>query len=284
MMLLDLIAAPLQFPFMLRALAAAMLIGVCCAVLSCFLVLRGWSLMGDAVSHAVLPGIVGAYVLGLPLLIGAFFAGLVCAFTAGFLHANSRVKSDTVLGVVFSGMFGLGLVLFTKIETDQHLTHILFGNVLGVQPVELLQVAVVGAAALAFILPLRKDLLLTAFDVGHSRAIGLPVKLLHYGLLAALTATIVISLKAVGVILVVAMLIAPGAIGYLLAIRFDRMLAIAVASAMLSSLAGVYASFYLDAATGACIVLIQALLFVLAILFAPRKGVLVRRRVIATAS
>ena len=274
----EFIAVPLSYGFMQRALVAAVLIGAVCAVLSCYLVLKGWSLMGDAVSHAVLPGIVIAFALGLPLVVGAFAAGLACAVFTGYLKENSRVKEDTVMGIVFSGMFGLGLVLFTKIETDQHLTHILFGNMLGITVDDLIQVAVITCGTLAIVLARRRDLLLYCFDPQHARAIGLPLGLIHYALLILLALTIVASLKAVGIILVVAMLVAPGSIAYLLSDRFDRMLMIAVAVAVGSSVAGTLVSFHIDGATGPCIVLIQAFVFLLAFFFAPKRGVFAIRR------
>jgi manganese/iron transport system permease protein len=271
---IDWITLPLSYPFMQRALVVSLLVGAVCAVLSCYLVLKGWSLMGDAISHAVLPGIVIAYVLGLPLALGAFAAGLSCALLTGYLKENSRIKQDTVMGVVFSGMFGLGLVLFTRVETDQHLNHILFGNVLGVTPRDLIETAIVAGGTLLIVLFKRRDLLLYCFDPNHARAIGLPVRVLHYGLLVLLSLTIVSSLKAVGIILVIAMLIAPGATAFLLTDRFDRMLLIATATATLSSTAGTLLSFHIDAATGACIVLVQASLFILAFLLAPQRGLL----------
>ena len=272
--LLGLITDPLAFPFMQRALLVALVVGVMSAVLSCYLVLRGWSLMGDAVSHAVLPGLVLAEVAGLPLILGAFGAGLGCALATGWLKANSRIKSDTVLGIVFSGMFALGLVMFVKIDTGQHLNHILFGNVLGVSASDIIETLVVGIPCLAFVLVKRRDLLLAAFDPGHATAIGLPTRALHLGFLIVLSLTIVVALKAVGVILVVAMLIAPGATGFLLTRQFDRMLMVAVASAVIASVTGTLVSFHIDAATGACIVLAQAVIFLLALLFAPGRGLL----------
>jgi manganese/iron transport system permease protein len=274
--LLDWIIVPLSYPFMQRALIVSVLVAAVCAVLSCYLVLKGWSLMGDAISHAVLPGIVLAYVAGLPLAVGAFAAGLACALFTGYLKENSRVKEDTVMGIVFSGMFGLGLVLFTKVETDQHLLHILFGNVLGVTVRDLVETATVAGGTLVAVLLKRRDLLLYCFDPNHARSIGLPVRLLHYGLLIVLSLTIVTSLKAVGIILVIAMLIAPGATAYLLTDSFERMLLIAAAVSVLSAVLGTIVSFHIDAATGACIVLVQALLFVLAFLFAPKRGILVQ--------
>jgi manganese/iron transport system permease protein len=278
MTLIDWIAGPLSYPFMQRALVVSLLVAAVCAVLSCYLVLKGWSLMGDAISHAVLPGIVIAYVVGLPLAVGAFAAGLSCALLTGYLKENSRVKEDTVMGIVFSGMFGLGLVLFTKIETDQHLNHILFGNVLGVTLRDLAETAVIAGGTLLIVLLKRRDLLLYCFDPNQARAIGLPVRVLHYGLLILLSLTIVSALKAVGIILVIAMLIAPGATAYLLTDRFERMLLIAVAVAMGSSALGTLISFHIDAATGAAIVLVQAAVFVAAFLVAPKHGLLVAWR------
>jgi manganese/iron transport system permease protein len=261
---------------MQRALVVAVLVGAVCSVLSCYLVLKGWSLMGDAISHAVLPGIVLAFVLGLPLAVGAFAAGLGCAVATGYLRENSRVKEDTVMGIVFSGMFGFGLVLFTKVETDQHLNHILFGNMLGVTARDLVETGIVAGGTLLVVLIKRRDPLLYCFDPQHARAIGLPVRALHYGLLVLLSLTIVAALKAVGIILVVAMLIAPGAIAYLLSNRFEHMLAIAAAVAIGSSVIGTLVSFHIDGATGPCIVLIQMAVFLLAFLFAPRSGLLRR--------
>jgi manganese/iron transport system permease protein len=264
--ILDIVTVPLSYEFMQRALIVAVLVGTVCAVLSCYLVLKGWSLMGDAISHAVLPGIVIAFMLGIPLAIGAFAAGLSCAVATGYLKENSRIKEDTVMGIVFSGMFGFGLVLFTKVKTDQHLNHILFGNMLGVTARDIAETAIVGGSVLLAVLLKRRDLLLYCFDPQHARAIGLPIRLLHYGLLILLSLTIVASLKAVGIILVVAMLIAPGAIAYLLTNRFERMLVIATAVAVGSCVVGTIASFHIDGSTGPCIVLIQATVFVVVLL------------------
>jgi manganese/iron transport system permease protein len=276
----DFLAIPLSYGFMQRALLVAVLTGAVCAVLSCYLVLKGWSLMGDAVSHAVLPGLVLSVVLGLPLAVGAFAAGLFCAVATGYLKENSRVKQDTVMGIVFSGMFGLGLVLFTKVETDQHLQHVLFGDMLGVTTRDLVETAVVAGITLAAVLARRRDLLLYCFDPRHARAVGLRVEWLHYGLLVLLALTIVASLKAVGVILVVAMLVAPGATAYLLTRRFDRMLIVATAVAVASSVLGTLVSFHINGSTGPCIVLIQAGIFALAL----ARDQLARRAVATAAS
>jgi ABC-type Mn2+/Zn2+ transport system permease subunit len=269
---------PFQFPFMVDAMVVGVAIGAVCAVLSCYLVLKGWSLMGDAISHAVLPGIVIAYAVGLPLAVGAFGSGLACAVLTGYIKANSRVKEDTVMGVVFTGLFAFGLVLFTKVKSDLHLDHILFGNILGLEPGDLRDTLIVAGLTLTVVLALRRDLLLFCFDPGYARTIGLPTRFLYYLLLSLLAVTIVVSLKAVGIILVIAMLVTPGCIGYLLTDRFGRMLAIAVASAVGSSFLGVYASFFLNASTGASIVLLQAAVFLVALVFAPRHGLLAARR------
>lgn len=263
----DLVTVPLSFPFMQRALLVAVMVGAVCAVLSCYLVLRGWSLMGDAISHAVLPGIVIAFVLGLPLALGAFVSGLFCAVTIGFLKDNSRVKEDTVMGIVFSGMFALGLVLFTRVDTDQHLNHILFGNLLGVSDADVIETAIVASVTLLVVLAKRRDLLVYCFDPAHARAIGLPVGLLHYGLLVFLALTIVAALKAVGIILVVSMLVAPGAIAFLVTRRFDMMLVVAAAVAIGSSVVGTLVSFHIDGATGPCIVLVQAAVFLVVLVW-----------------
>jgi ABC-type Mn2+/Zn2+ transport system permease subunit len=269
---------PFQFPFMVDAMVVGVAVGAVCAVLSCYLVLKGWSLMGDAISHAVLPGIVIAHAVGLPLALGAFLSGLSCAVLTGYIKANSRVKEDTVMGVVFTGLFAFGLVLFTKVKSDLHLDHILFGNILGLEPGDLRDTLLVAGLTLTVVLALRRDLLLFCFDPGYARTIGLRTRFLYYLLLSLLAVTIVVSLKAVGIILVIAMLVTPGCIGYLLTDRFGRMLAIAVASAVGSSFLGVYASFFLNASTGACIVLLQAAVFLVALIFSPRHGLLVGRR------
>lgn len=269
---------PFQYGFMVDAMIVGVAVGAVCAVLSCYLVLKGWSLMGDAISHAVLPGIVLAYAAGLPLAVGAFSSGLLCAVLTGYIKANSRVKEDTVMGVVFTGLFALGLVLFTKIKSDLHLDHILFGNILGLEAGDLRDTLIVGGITLAIVLALRRDLLLFCFDPSQARTIGLRTRLLYYLLLSLLAVTIVVSLKAVGIILVIAMLVTPGCIGYLLTDRFNVMLLIAVASAVGSSVMGVYVSFFLAASTGACIVLLLSTIFLAALLWAPKHGLLAARR------
>ncbi|WP_144575337.1 metal ABC transporter permease [Agrobacterium sp. DE0009] len=259
---LELAILPFQLPFMQYAFAITLMIAVPMAMLSCFLVLKGWSLMGDAVSHAVLPGVVVAYIVGLPLSIGAFIAGMICALGTGFIKENSRIKEDTVLGIVFSGMFGLGLVLYVKVQSDVHLDHILFGDMLGIAALDMLETGVIALLATLFLGVLRKDLLVNAFDAQHAKAIGLPVRLLHYGLLMVLSLTVVGALKAVGIILSVAMLVAPGAIAFLLTRRFSAMLLVAITVAAASSLAGIWLSFLIDSAPAPTIVLFMSITFV----------------------
>ncbi len=253
------------YPFIATAVMAGCIIGIVCAILSCFMVLKSWSLMGDAVSHAVLPGIAIAEVVGFAHLIGAFISGLICALLTGFVSDHSRVKQDTVMGVIFSGMFALGILMVSRIKTTVHLDHIVQGNLLGTTTSELIQIAVIGAVVIAVMAAKWKEFLLYCFDVSHARVIGLPVKALHYGLLIMLALTIVASVQAVGVVMVVALLIAPGITGFVLTKRFSVMMIIAMLSSVIATYIGVIASFHLNAATAPCIVLVQAILFVIAL-------------------
>lgn len=264
---------PLQYVFMRDALLVGVAVSAVCAVLSCFLILKGWSLMGDAVSHAVLPGIVIAYIIGIPLALGAFIAGLLCALSTGFIKQNSRIKEDTVMGVVFTGMFAVGLVLFSRTPSDMHLDHILVGNILGVTRSQFWQTLGLGGIILGPTLALRRDLLLVCFDPGQARVMALSDRFLNYLLLVLLSLAIVVSLQAVGIILVVAMLVTPGSIAHLWTDRFDRMLVIAVLAATGSTGFGILVSYHINGSTGACIVLTQTLLFVGSLLFAPKYGI-----------
>ncbi|MGP1607657.1 MAG: metal ABC transporter permease [Moraxella sp.] len=261
------IAEPLSHVFMQNALMAALSISVVCAILSCYVVLKGWSLMGDAISHAVFPGVVVAVLLGMPIALGAFVAGLFCAMSVGYLKNHTRLKEDTLMGVVFAGMFAVGLVIFTKLDTSQHLKHILFGNLLGISQEMLWQTLLICALILVVMLIKKQDLLLYCFDPSHARVSGLSLNFLHYGLLILLSATIVMAIQAVGVILVVAMLISPGITSFMLCKRFNSMLLLAIITACLSSFLGVIVSYHLDSATGSTIVLLQALFFVIVIVF-----------------
>jgi manganese/iron transport system permease protein len=265
---------PFQFAFMQNAFLISMIVSVPTALLSCFLVMKGWALMGDAVSHAVLPGIVLAYIIGIPLIIGAFAAGMACALATGYLSSNSRVKQDTVMGVVFSGMFGLGIVLYVSIETNAHLDHILFGNMLGIETHELWTAGIISLAVGALLVLKWKDFLLHSFDPAQAQASGLWVNWLHYGLLAALSLTIVATLSAAGLILAIGLLIAPGAIAFLLVRRFAAMLWVSVLVCMGSMLLGTYLSFFLDSAPAPTIILILTALFILAFI---RRQIQTRR-------
>ncbi len=261
---LDFLLLPFKFPFMQNAFLICVLVSVPTALLSCFLVMKGWALMGDAVSHAVLPGIVLAYIVGLPLILGAFAAGMVCAVATGYLSNNSRVKQDTVMGVVFSGMFGLGIVLYVAVETNAHLDHILFGNMLGVGNQDLWTAGIISLVVAGGLVLKWKDLVLHSFDAAQAQASGLPVNLLHYGLLAALSLTIVATLSATGLILAIGLVIAPGAIAFLLVRKFSTMLWVSVIVCMLSMLAGTYLSFFIDSAPAPTIVLILTAAFLVA--------------------
>jgi manganese transport system permease protein len=278
MELLNTLISPFTYEFMVKATLISALTGAICAVLSCFVILKGWSLMGDAVSHSVLPGVVLAYVLGLPFSLGAFVFGLLSVVSIGYIKARSRIKEDTVIGVVFTGLFALGLVLMSKVSSEVHLSHILFGDVLGISDGDVIQTIVIGVVTLVVVLALRRDLLLFCFDPTHARSIGLNTTFLYYTLLVVLALTIVTALQTVGIILVVAMLITPGATAYLLSDRFDKMLWIAVGSSVFSGVVGTYISYFLDGATGGCIVVLQTLVFLSAFVFAPKHGILAKRR------
>lgn len=265
---------PLSHAFMVKALLVSALVGGVCGLLSCYMTLKGWALMGDAVSHAVMPGVVVAYALGLPFSLGAFVFGVGSVAAIGFVKQKSRIKEDTVIGLVFTGFFALGLVLVSKVRSNIDLTHILFGNVLGISGSDIQQTLLISSLVVALLLVFRRDLLLFCFDPTHARSIGINTGLLHYMLLSVLSLTAVAGLQTVGVILVVAMLVTPGATAYLLTDRFDRMTLLAVASSVLSSLIGVYVSYWSDSSTAGCIVLAQTALFLLAFLLAPRYGIL----------
>jgi manganese transport system permease protein len=267
---------PLQHEFMLKAILVSALVGVVCSALSCYMTLKGWALMGDAVSHAVMPGVVIAYVLNIPLAVGAFVFGVGSVAAIGFIQSKTRIKEDTVIGLVFTGFFALGLVLVSKVKSSIDLTHILFGNVLGISDGDILQTIVISLITMITLAILRKDLILFCFDSTHARSIGLNITFLHYALLSLLSLTAVAGLQTVGIILVVAMLVTPGATAYLLSDRFDHMILISMASGVFSSVMGTYISYHIDGSTGGCIVVLQTLLFVVAMVFAPKHGLLVK--------
>jgi manganese/iron transport system permease protein len=261
------IILPFQFGFMQNAFLIGIMVAVPTALLSCFLVMKGWALMGDAVSHAILPGIVLAYIFGFPLLIGAFLAGMLCALMTGFLTTNSRVKQDTVMGVVFSGMFGVGIVLYVSIKTDLHLDHILFGHLLGVNSNDLFLTAAI-AIPVSLILMLKwKDLMLHSFDAMQAKASGLSVGILHYGLLTMISLGVVATLAATGLILAIGLLIAPGAIAFLLTRRFAHMLWLAVGISVSAMIIGIYLSFFINSAPAPTVILILTFWFMLAFVY-----------------
>jgi manganese transport system permease protein len=268
---------PLQHEFMLKAIAVSALVGLVCSALSCYMTLKGWALMGDAVSHAVMPGVVVAYLLNIPLAIGAFVFGVGSVAAIGFIQSKTRVKEDTVIGVVFTGLFALGLVMVSKTKSTIDLPHVLFGNVLGISDADIIQTVIISIITLSVLALLKKDLILFCFDSTHARSIGLNTGLLHYVLLSLLSLTAVAGLQTVGVILVVAMLVTPGATAYLLTDRFDRMVWIAMASGVFSSVVGTYLSYFIDGSTGGCIVVLQTLLFCIAMVVAPKYGLLATR-------
>lgn len=269
---------PLQYGFLVKALWVSAFVGLVCAVLSCYITLKGWSLMGDAVSHAVVPGVVVAYALGLPFAVGAFLFGFGATVAIGYVKAKTRLKEDAVIGVVFTGFFAFGIVLSTKIPSNIDLFHILFGNVLGISQQDIVQTLIAGITTLVIILVRRRDLLLFCFDPNHAKAIGLNVQMMYYTLLLVLALTIVTALQTAGIILVVAMLVTPGATAYLLSDRFDHMLMISVAVSLLSCVFGTYMSYHLDVSTGGSIVVLMTVLFVLAMVFAPKYGMVAQRR------
>lgn len=274
---LDWLLEPLQYDFMVRALSVSLVAAIVCGLMSCWLVLIGWSLMGDAVSHSVLPGVVLAYVLGAPFAVGALVFGLAAVAAIGVIRSTSRVKEDAAIGVVFTTLFALGIVLISVIPSQTDLTHILFGNLLGVGVDDLVQVLVLGAATVAVLLLKRRDLTLFAFDPAHAAAIGLRPRLLSALLLGCLAVTVVVALQAVGVILVVALVIIPGATAYLLTDRFGRMLVLAPLVAAVSAVVGLYLSYYLDTSSGGMVVVAMGAIFLAAYLFAPKHGLIGRR-------
>ncbi len=277
MNVVDFIFEPLDYVFMQRALVVTVIAAVVCAVLSCWLVLIGWSLMGDAVSHAVLPGVALAYIVGAPFAIGAVLFGFLAVALIGAVRDTSRVKEDAAIGIVFTTLFALGLVLISVTPSQTDLTHIIFGNLLGLSHGDLIQVLLLGAVTFAILVIKRKDFTLYAFDPTHAHAIGMNPRLIGALLLGLLALTSVVALQAVGVVLVVAMLIIPGATAYLLTDRFGSMLVLAPTISAACAVVGLYASYYLDAASGGMVVLAQGTAFLLVYLFSPRHGLVVSR-------
>jgi manganese transport system permease protein len=271
---IDWLIEPLQYGFLVQAIWVSAFVGLVCAVLSCYITLKGWSLMGDAVSHAVVPGVVVAYALNIPFAVGAFLFGFGATVAIGYIKSKTRLKEDAVIGVVFTGFFAFGLVLVTKIPSNIDLFHILFGNVLGISQQDIIQTVIAGMITLVVISIRRKDLLLFCFDPNHAKAIGLNTQFMYYTLLSVLALTIVTALQTAGIILVIAMLVTPGSTAYLLTDRFDRMLGISIATSVFSCVMGTYLSYHFDVSTGGAIVVLLTVLFILAMIFAPKYGIL----------
>ncbi len=273
-----LLAEPLGYAYMRHAMLAAALAGGVCAFLSCFLMLRGWSLMGDAISHAIVPGVAGAYLLGLPYSLGAFFSGALAAGVMLLINSRTRLKQDVVIGVTFSTFLGLGLFIISLAPAGISIQTIALGNVLAITPLDLAQLVAISLLTFLALLLKWRDWLAVFFDEGHARSVGLHVTALKAGFFAMLAACTIAAMQAVGAFLVIALIITPGATAWLLSDRFGRVAAIATVIGVASGLIGAWASYFLDGATGAVIVLLQTALFALAFVFAPRHGLLAARR------
>ncbi|PAW62426.1 MAG: hypothetical protein B9S34_15635 [Opitutia bacterium Tous-C1TDCM] len=273
----EFLLVPLQYEYMQKAIFVSAVIGGVCAFLSCFITLKGWSLMGDALSHAVVPGVAVAYYAGWPFAAGAFFTGLLAAVGMGFVKNKTRLREDAVIGVVFTAFFAAGLLLISLYPSQVDLRSIVFGNILGISNPDVVQVLVIAGVTLLILGLKWRDFLLFCFDPNQARALGLNPAVLHYTLLTLLSATAVAALQTVGACLVVAMLVTPGATAYLLTDRFGRMIGLAVAMGVTTSAVGAYASYYFDGSTGGCIVTLQSALFVLALVFGRKHGMLAAR-------
>ena len=275
---MTLLLEPFGYGYMVNAMWVSALVGAVCAFLSAFLMLKGWSLIGDALSHSIVPGVAGAYMLGLPFALGAFIAGGLAAGAMLFLNQRTRLREDAIIGMIFTSFFGLGLFMVSLSPTSVNIQTIVLGNILAITPADTLQLVLIAGVSLAILTAKWKDLMVTFFDENHARSIGLRpglLKLLFFTLLAACT---VAALQTVGAFLVIAMVVTPGATAYLLTDRFPRLILIAVAIGALSSFIGAYASYFIDGATGGVIVVLQTLVFLTAFVFAPKHGLLASRR------
>lgn len=268
---INILLEPFVYTYMQQAFAIVLIISIPTSLLSCFLVLKGWSLMGDAIAHSVLPGVVIAYIVGIPIAIGAFIAAMISAVATGFFNDNTRLREDTIMGIVFSSMFALGIVMMTKIESGVHLDHILFGDVLGVSWQDILESAIITILVSLFIFYKGKDLMLYVFDSQHAKAIGLNINFYQYSILILLSLTIVGALKAVGMILVIALLITPGAIANLVTDSFKRMLLVSLFVSSITSILGVYISFYINSAPAPTIIVLLSLIFIMVFFYQNRQ-------------
>lgn len=275
---MSILLEPFSYNYMFNAIWVSTLVGGVCAFLSCYLMLKGWSLIGDALSHSIVPGVAGAYMLGLPFSIGAFFSGGLAAATMLFLNQRTRLREDTIIGLIFSSFFGLGLFMVSLNPTSVNIQTIVLGNILAIDPADIIQLAVIGFVSLAILLVKWKDLMVTFFDENHARSIGLNPLFLKGLFFTLLSATTVAALQTVGAFLVICMVVTPGATAYLLTDRFPKLLMISVALGSITSAVGTYISYFLDGATGGIIVVIQTILFLIAFVFAPKHGLLASRK------
>ena len=276
--MIDLLLEPFSYDYMFNAMWVSAMVGAVCAFISCYLMLKGWSLIGDALSHSVVPGVAGAYMLGLPFALGAFLAGGLAAGAMLFLSGRSGLKIDVIIGIIFTSFFGLGLFMVSLSPMSVSIQTIIMGNILAITPQDIVQLTIIGAICLTVLLLKWKDLMVTFFDENHARSIGLKPDLLKAVFFMLLSAAVVAAMMTVGAFLVIAMVVTPGATAYLLCDRFPRLIMVSVAIGTLTGFLGAYASYFLDGATGGVIVTMQMVLFLLAFVLAPKHGVLAARR------
>ncbi|MDB0061706.1 metal ABC transporter permease [Octadecabacter sp.] len=269
---------PFTYTFMLNAMFVSALVGAVCAFLSCYLMLKGWSLIGDALSHSIVPGVAGAYMLGIPFAIGAFFSGGLAAAAMMFLNQRTGLKEDAIIGLIFTSFFGLGLFMVSVSPVPVDVQTIILGNILAITPSDTIQLVIIGVVCLTVLLAKWKDLMVAFFDENHARSIGLRPDRLRFMFFVLLSAACVAALQTVGAFLVIALVITPGATAYLLTDRFPRLLVIAVTIGATSSFVGAYISYFLNGATGGVIICLQTTIFVLAFFFAPKHGLIANRR------
>jgi len=281
--MMDLLLQPFAYGYMTNAMWVSALVGGVCGFLSAYLMLKGWSLIGDALSHSVVPGVAGAYMLGLPFALGAFVAGGLAAGGMLFLSERSGLKVDVIIGMIFTAFFGLGLFMVSVSPVSVSIQTITMGNILAITPEDTLQLAIIGCVSLAVLLARWKDLMVVFFDENHARSIGLRPTRLKAVFFVLLSASVVAAMQTVGAFLVIAMVVTPGATAYLLCDRFPRLIALSVAIGAVTSFLGAYASYFLDGATGGIIVSLQTLIFLAAFVFAPKLGMLAARRKAAAA-
>jgi len=275
---MELLLEPFSYGYMTNAMWVSALVGAVCAFLSCYLMLKGWSLIGDALSHSIVPGVAGAYMLGLPFAVGAFFSGGLAAAAMLFLNQRTKLKEDAIIGLIFSAFFGLGLFMVSVSPVSVNIQTIVLGNILAITPEDTLQLAIIGFVSLAILLAKWKDLMVTFFDESHARSIGLRPTVLRAVFFVLLSASTVAAMQTVGAFLVICLVVTPGATAYLLTDRFPRLLAIAVTIGTVTSFVGAYVSYFLDGATGGIIVVMQTAIFLLAFFFAPKHGLFAARR------